>query len=583
MVFAHQRAALLGFVFIISSASAQSTKLDVQDVSFLWPVPKTTDDVNNLISAAEELVPGKELFPSEVFAALIKRAESTEMITETRAFRISFPDPSFRQSTTWKVAGIRIDASAPGSHQSVIDKVGSRPQIRLVLQPVTIRDNQPEIHDFAAHLVYDFVLPSGGNSVKGIPNVEVFKEIVGDLLKLKAELIAQNIPTGGPLGVHPAFKSGVAGFTDRLRALLRNHLSKGAVNTVAFMGIERPEPWMFFSLGRSQSGAFVDITPPSIANQATQMFTKFPGISPNVIPVPTPRTFGSMGVATSVLFEESIDLEKQVFPQAADTRLETIKVKDIPAIIANPAIANVLTTDCVSCHTETRRRMQLGIADSSLFEFQRSDGISGISDDVLPKSDWNVHNFGWFKSSPTVTRRTANEAAESVAFINEKYVGRQSSEDAQAPETPASNVANPLTLIMTIKSEADFIALKGIIEQMQALPPSQNPINQAMTEIGTVHFARFVFIDNTRLAVITTYDGNFDEYIMRFVDKIGHIFDLLLVHMKDAPPTPVREHAAEFLAYISKNDLKSVGPLYSAYPKLTTQEILKIQKKASSN
>jgi hypothetical protein len=139
-------------------------------------------------------------------------------------------------------------------------------------------------------------------------------------------------------------------------------------------------------------------------------------------------------------------------------------------------------------------------------------------------------------------------------------------------------VANPLTLVMTIKSERDYRELKALIEKLQGLPPDKNPIAVALTKLATVHFARFVFLGESQLAVITTYDGRFEDYIDAFVNHLGEIFDMLLVHMKDASPTPVSDHRKEFLAFIQKHDLKCVPPFYSAYPDLKVLDILTLQK-----
>ena len=135
-------------------------------------------------------------------------------------------------------------------------------------------------------------------------------------------------------------------------------------------------------------------------------------------------------------------------------------------------------------------------------------------------------------------------------------------------------VQNPLTLVMPIKSEADFQKLEQTLMQVQSLPPDQNPITRALDTIGTVHFARFVFLENnTRLAVITTYDGDFDKYINDFVDHIGGVFDMLLQFVADAPPLPVQANREQFLRYVQDHDLRSVGPLYSAYPQSTVLDI----------
>lgn len=134
-------------------------------------------------------------------------------------------------------------------------------------------------------------------------------------------------------------------------------------------------------------------------------------------------------------------------------------------------------------------------------------------------------------------------------------------------------VQQPLTLVMAIKSPEDCVALRAKIEALQALPRERNPVIRALDDIGTVHFARFVFLDDTRLAVITTYDGDFDRYIKDFVDHIGHVFDDLLVHMADAPPLSVRSHPDEFLDYVHRNDLRCLPPFYSAYPDRTVLDI----------
>jgi hypothetical protein len=142
--------------------------------------------------------------------------------------------------------------------------------------------------------------------------------------------------------------------------------------------------------------------------------------------------------------------------------------------------------------------------------------------------------------------------------------------ESRAADAP---VQSPLTLVMTVKP-GDREMLRAKVHGLQALPPEKNPVTAALNEIGTVHFARFVLLDEDRLAVITTYDGDFESYIMDFVDYIGPVFDDLLQHMVDAPELPVEQHRQEFLAYVRKYDLTCVPPFYSAYPARTLQDIL---------
>ena len=155
----------------------------------------------------------------------------------------------------------------------------------------------------------------------------------------------------------------------------------------------------------------------------------------------------------------------------------------------------------------------------------------------------------------------------------EQSTAAGAAKQASTPEKPKA-VQNPLTLVMTIKSPEDSAALAKLLQEIQSLPPDKNPIWVALTKLNTVHFARFVFLEkNTKLAVITTYDGSFEDYINEFVDEIGDVFNALLSHMTDAPPLPVQKNRQAFLAYVRANDLRAMEPFYSAYPKATVLDI----------
>jgi hypothetical protein len=145
---------------------------------------------------------------------------------------------------------------------------------------------------------------------------------------------------------------------------------------------------------------------------------------------------------------------------------------------------------------------------------------------------------------------------------------------AETAGTPPKGVASPLTLIMTAKSPEDSQALVALVNHLQSLPPEQNPVWVALNKLAIVHFARFVFLDdNMRLAVITTYDGSFEDYLNDFVDTIGDVFNGLLAHVADAPPLPVQQHRQEFQDYVRANDLTCIPPFYSSYPTLTVLDI----------
>lgn len=141
-------------------------------------------------------------------------------------------------------------------------------------------------------------------------------------------------------------------------------------------------------------------------------------------------------------------------------------------------------------------------------------------------------------------------------------------------EQPSPPVQNPLTAIMTAKSPEDYAQLQQLVEHLQSLPPEKNPVTVALNKLGTVHFARFVFLGNNQLGVITSYDGDFDAYINEFATEIGDVFNALLAHVDNAPPLPVQHHRQQFLDYIHSIDRGCVGQFYSAYPDRTVIDIL---------
>ena len=138
-------------------------------------------------------------------------------------------------------------------------------------------------------------------------------------------------------------------------------------------------------------------------------------------------------------------------------------------------------------------------------------------------------------------------------------------------------MTSPLTLVMPLEENVDLPKLA------EALAQAAGSIDQALTSIGTVHFARFVLFDAStanmqpgstgpfKLAVITQYDGSFDSYVQDFVNQIGGVFDELLSFTADGQSlVPVSRNVSAFTAYVAKNDLSQhmppgIQPLYCAY------------------
>lgn len=149
-------------------------------------------------------------------------------------------------------------------------------------------------------------------------------------------------------------------------------------------------------------------------------------------------------------------------------------------------------------------------------------------------------------------------------------------------------MANPLCLMMPVLPGTNPISIAAALQEYQT------KINTALTDIGTVHFARFVLFDRSQanllpnigktgtsdtliIGVITEYDGSFNGYIEDFVAQLGEVFDALLQFVVGGKALmPVADHVAAFEAFITANDASQHVPntgLYNAYPQ-TVQQIL---------
>ena len=116
-------------------------------------------------------------------------------------------------------------------------------------------------------------------------------------------------------------------------------------------------------------------------------------------------------------------------------------------MVDHPHLVQTFTTDCVSCHTTTRRFLEppeplaasergslaaFGIPNP---RFLTPNGITGfMADDVVPGSNYNVRNFGYFMGQPTVSSRSVNEAADVANFTNQ--IIRAQTDDGAAQVNP---------------------------------------------------------------------------------------------------------------------------------------------------
>ena len=391
---------------VLLVADAEGDRFDVNDVSFLWPAPSNKNDVDALMSVDDKLADGvSPVLPQQAFDNLLATAQQV-VVTDSagREIKIVFGTDNrgkelkdqFLKRSTWKIVAFRVDPSAPGTAPMLTAAFGSAPQLRLIIQPVTVDDaGSVTVHDVTAHIVYTYVkAPANG---KAVPDKGKFGEIVKDLKALKTSAQNAGASTNGKkLGVHPGFKKG-EDFSKQVKSFLKKHLGGEKLSAMAFMGINPPEPWIFFAMRKDQD-QFVLMQNPSLGGKSSQMLT-FRGGTP-VMPSPqTTNVDKTRGVNTASLISLTDPADNKlgsvVFPN-----LPNLKHKYIPDLVANPQRAHFFNTDCISCHSESSRRNLLKIDKTpNDFQFAIPAGISGVDESFLPKSKWNVRNFGWFPPS----------------------------------------------------------------------------------------------------------------------------------------------------------------------------------------
>lgn len=134
----------------------------------------------------------------------------------------------------------------------------------------------------------------------------------------------------------------------------------------------------------------------------------------------------------------------------------------------------------------------------------------------------------------------------------------------------------PLQVIMRIKSPVSENA-----EQLKRVIAAGAPlIERSLRQARHVHFAWFQLVDNdTKLALQTVYDGDFDAYIQHFALRVDDLFDELFKYLESAPPTPVRANAQAFVETIRRFNVPPLGGyFFSAYPRVGVSQVLALDQ-----
>src|SRR5258708_5325030 len=428
--------------------------LSANDVSWLFPAPTRAEDFAKLIAVRDLTTQNPQdptkrdlVWPYAVFQRFLEIAASPAAQVGIQT-RIGLPAEA-QSIDAWFIAGIRIDAGAPGLSNNIRAQFGQLPEFRLIVQPVTRNPNgTPKVHDIAGHLIFDFTLEKpnapaqAGCLPRRIPDLNAFNAIVADLAGLRTKLSEGRLGTdkvttsGVPLGIHPGLADATteSNVRQEIKSFLEKHISGQRLDAMAIAGLPAGAhtPWIFLSMVEVPAGldpalpngGFVPVHGPTLDGQQFAQMLEPDGSVPRVVPEPHTNNLSPISCENAAVSTTSLPIAKRTGVSTADLFVTTPpppdKTRQILDVISDPARSHFFKTDCVSCHTETRRAMDL----------LKIKDVPGIDSAALPNGQWDVRNFGWSPApkgsvQATVTRRTSAETTAVVAFINSELLAKR--------------------------------------------------------------------------------------------------------------------------------------------------------------
>jgi hypothetical protein len=119
---------------------------------------------------------------------------------------------------------------------------------------------------------------------------------------------------------------------------------------------------------------------------------------------------------------------------------------------------------------------------------------------------------------------------------------------------PGDNVQRMMNLVMPLKDKSAV----GRARAALAIAQNKDEIYAGLDNVGTVHFARFVIVDNN-ICMLSVYDGDFTNYIRDFIATIGSVFDGVVELVAGGEDVIPSEHNVEkFIDWVHDHDMYQV-------------------------
>ncbi len=130
----------------------------------------------------------------------------------------------------------------------------------------------------------------------------------------------------------------------------------------------------------------------------------------------------------------------------------------------------------------------------------------------------------------------------------------------------ATGAQGHLTLAFPMKSRAGTSAVRDQLAGLQAA------LYEAADAIGTLHYCRFIAVDDEAVYLLADFDGPLDDVLEALAGQLGPILDLVLEQVTDPPRTPVASNAEAFVPWARARCIRAFAD-YSAYPGGTVRQI----------
>jgi len=352
-------------------ASMSGPRLDLNDVSFLLPLPMMGREAS-LLSMADDGMKGP-LLPRRLYDGL-------PLLVEKQS-----ADALYREL---RVVSVRVDPCFPGAAPPAAPSCVK--QVRLVAQPVFVEDGGVTTRDATVHLFYSL-------------DAATFSTALGHLFALDA---AAGDITDGPLDVHPVLRrQGLDGpYHGRLKTMVLEACGLATLSRVAFMSVDDAGRQWRFGAFNVVGGALVDDLIPRLPMLKVQVFQEFGS-----------ETFRNGALIPAAPNDTLDTLLSESAMRLADRR--TLDKALTSALrVEHPERSSPKTVDCASCHVASRARRnaetfhqldQTGHADlytAPSFDLTRVDAVK---DD--PRA---LRAFGYLGKDSAFSQRTINESAQ---------------------------------------------------------------------------------------------------------------------------------------------------------------------------